>query len=218
MYYLIGGNINWDNVNRAQIREIVEKEFKRANNEIPNLLLQSEIFNFIPLSYEDERGYSCYLGLKKYPNVYAIFEYRPTNITQDVVFQYYTDKKHFIDYSMPLHQFFALIHFNDGSQYFSEDFFYDRIKKIVGDIETDRFYISDGINFGKNEAERMADGRPYVFYQITDDAPLNIDIENEPCVVKNLKVTYFEPNPLQHKLLLLWLSDKNGKEKYLFRK
>ena len=215
--YFIGGNINWDNVNRAQIREIVEKEFKRARNEIPILLSQSEIFNFMPLSYEDESGYSCYLGLKKYPNVYAIFEYRPTNITQNVVFQYYIDKKHFINYSLPLYDFFDLIHFNDGTQYFSEEFFYDIIKKIVGDIETDRFYISDGINFEKNMAERMVDGGRYVFYELTDDGCLNIDFENETYFA-NLKMTYFEVNPLQHKLLLLWLSDKNGKEKYLFRK
>ena len=101
-------NINWDRINRAQAKELIEKEFKRANKEIPNLLLQSEIFNFIPLSYEGDCGYSCYLSLKKYPNVYAVFEYDPTNITNDAVFRYYIDENHFMNYSLPLHCFFCI--------------------------------------------------------------------------------------------------------------
>lgn len=206
-------DINYDRINRAQAKALVEKEFKRANKEIPNLLLQSEIFNFIPLSYEGDCGYTCYLGLKKYPNVYAVFEYNLTNITNDVVFQYYIDEKHFINYSIPLYCFFALIHFNDNDKYFSEEYFYGNIKKIVGDIETDRFYISEDISFDKNNAERFLNYRSYVLYKITDDS-LDIDIENKTCFINNIKTTYFEPNELQHKLILLWLSDEHGKKMY----
>lgn len=209
---LFFNDINWDRINRAQAKALVEKEFKRANKEIPNLLLQSEIFNFMPLSYEEDCGYSCYLSLKKYPNVYAVFEYNLTNITNDVVFQYYIDEKHFINYSIPLHCFFALIHFNDNDKYFSEEYFYGNIKKIVGDIETDRFYISEDISFDKNNAERFLNYRSYVLYEITDDS-LDIDIENKTCFINNIKTTCFELNALQHKLILLWLS-KNGKKMY----
>lgn len=210
-------DINWDRANCAQAKALVEKEFKRANKEIPNLLLASEIFNFIPLSYEDDYGYSCYLSLKKYPNVYAVFEYNPTNITSNVVFQYYISGKPFISYSMPLHCFFALIHFNDNDAYFSEEYFYDNIKKIVGDIETDRFYISEDISLDKSNVERLLNWGSYVFYEITDDS-LNFDVESEPPFVCNIKTTYFEPNELQYKLILLWLSDKNDKERYVLKK
>ena len=210
-------DINWDRVNRAQAKALAEKEFKRANKEIPNLLLQSEIFNFIPLSYEGDCGYTCYLGLKKYPNVYAVFEYTPTNITNDVVFQYYIDENHFMNYCIPLHCFFALIHFNDNDAYFSEEYFYGHIKKIVGDIEADRFYISEDISFDKNNAERFLNYHSYVLYEITDDS-LEIDAESEPPFVCNVKTTYFEPNELQHKLILLWLSDKDDKKRYAKKK
>ena len=206
-------DINWDRINHAQAKELIEKEFKRANKEIPNLLLQSEIFNFIPLSYEGDCGYTCYLGLKKYPNIYAVFEYNPTNITNDVVFQYYIDEKHFINYSIPLHCFFALIHFNDNDKYFSEEYFYGNIKKIVGDIETDRFYISEDISFDKNNAERFLNYRSYALYEITDDS-LDFDAENKTCSINNIKTTYFKLNALQHKLILLWLSDEKGKKMY----
>lgn len=206
-------DINWDRVNRAQAKELIEKEFKRVNKEIPNLLLQSEIFNFIPLSYEGDCGYSCYLSLKKYPNVYAVFEYDPTNITNDVVFRYYIDENHFMNYSLPLHCFFALIHFNDNDAYFIEEYFYDHIKKIVGDIETYRFYISEDISFDKFRAEGIINYGSWIFYKITDDS-LDIDAESEPPFVCNIKTTYFEPNALQYKLILLWLSDEKGKKMY----
>ena len=214
---LFFGDINWDRVNRAQAKELIEKEFKRANKEIPKLLLQSEIFNFIPLSYEGDCGYICYLGLKKYPNVYAVFEYNPTNITHDVVFQYYIDENHFMNYRIPLHCFFALIHFNDNDTYFSEEYFYGNIKKIVGDIGTDRFYISEDISFDKSEAKGIIYNSPWIFYEITDDS-LDIDVESEPPFVCNIKTTYFEPNELQRKLILLWLSDENGKKMYDLKK
>lgn len=210
-------NLNWDVINKAQSKELVEKEFKRANKEIPNLLLQSEIFNFIPLSYEDDFGYSCYLSLKKYPNVYAVFEYSPTNITSNVVFQYYISEKHFISYSMPLHCFFALIHFNDNDAYFNEEYFYGNIKKIVGDIETDRFYISEDISFDKNRAKGIINNGSWIFYEITDDS-LVIDVESESPFVCNIKTTYFEPNGLQCKLILLWISDKDDKKRYVLKK
>lgn len=210
-------DINWDRINRAQAKALVEKEFKRANKEIPNLLLQSEIFNFMPLSYEDDCGYTCYLGLKKYPNVYAVFEYDPTNITNDVVFRYYIDESHFMNYSIPLHCFFALIHFNDNDAYFSEEYFFGNIKKIVGDIETDRFYISEDISLDKFRTEGIINYGSWIFYEITDDS-LVIDAESEPPFVCNIKTTYFEPNELQYKLILLWLSDKNDKERYVLKK
>ena len=215
---LLSDTVKWNFINEIQANELAKKEYKRINKEIPNLLLQSEIFNFMPLSYEDDSGYSCYLGLKKYPNVYAIFECTPENITSSVIFQFYTDEEHFISYGLPLVYFFELIHFNDSDINFIEDFFHDCIKKIVGDIETDRFYISKDISFEKNDAEKfLMNGGFCTFYSIIDDDSFKFDAENKTCFA-TIKTTYFELNPLQRKLILLWLSDKNGKEKYILKK
>lgn len=48
-------DINWDRINRAQAKALVEKEFKRANKEIPNLLLHKLILLWLSDKYDKKR-------------------------------------------------------------------------------------------------------------------------------------------------------------------